>query len=282
MPQSQYCKKVSANRGALPFSPMLDFPDYMLAICGISRKSLKELTKEETFLACVTRYSASRGVRFLGNLALFVAQHRSALEPVLSEDETVDCIRIGAYCSDLPSADTRYVPLDFEKWPRKFPDLFPHIPAGSSENADYQQRLLKQLGKFAADHPLRLESHPSFVGQTDRLDYIHYWIVRSEEQISEYFKNERFVAALQAMSEGLLSFHGMLEAVYGRTYCDQVLEARQYALFSNLAPSLTALAVGVLARQIRQGKRKVPEGLRERYPEVFRFRAPEAFGRRDE
>jgi hypothetical protein len=276
---TKYTRAVAARRASLPPAPVLDLVDYLLAVCGLDRATLFEVTKDEVFLACLTRCTSASGVRMLGHLASYFLRHRTRPNPKLSDDEAIDCLRIAYHCWRLPSTDSRQVFCDYKQWPTRFPDLFPDIPVGSPENLVYRQRLIEETGTFAADHPLRLEW---IWDADDMFDYVDYWIARSEEQIAEYFKDERFVAGLAAMGEGLLSFHGLLETVYGREYCDRVLTAKQFVMFPGLDGHLSALALIGISNQIASGQRSVPPDLRTRYPDVFRFYAPEAFGRRSE
>jgi hypothetical protein len=84
MPEPNYVQKVAARRAALPRSPVLDFVDYMLAVCGVDRAKLQELSKQETFLACVARY----GTLFLfplGYLAFYFLKHRVGTEPAMDD-----------------------------------------------------------------------------------------------------------------------------------------------------------------------------------------------------
>lgn len=275
-----YTRAVAARRAKLPPSPVLDFVDYMLAVCGVDRATLQQVTREDAFLACATRYGTA-GISPAGYLACYFMKHRARGGLTLSDNEAIDCLRIAFYCQRLPLTDPRHVSLDFARWRTQCPELFPDIPIGSPENLVQRRRMIDEMGRFAPDHPLRLGGWFN-ADVDDERDYVAYWVARSEEQIAEYFKDERFVAGLAAMAEGLLSFHGLLETVYGQEYCDRVFKAKQFEMFGGLDGHLSALALIAISNQIAAGQRSVPPDLRTRYPDVFRFYAPEAFGRRSE
>lgn len=129
------------------------------------------------------------------------------------------------------------------------------------------------MNDFAVDHPLR---EASFTARSaDQDDYLAYWMERSKEQIAEYLADDRVCAGLDAWGRGMLSFHGMLEKVYGRDFYDRVLVPRQYVLFGGLDPFLSSMVAKKLADDVAAGRRTVSRHLREKYPEIYVVYQPE-------
>ncbi|GEP58968.1 hypothetical protein [Reyranella soli] len=278
MPEPSYVQRVAARRGALPLSPVLDFVDYILAVCGIDRATLLELSKQDLFLACIARYIWAPTAP-LGYAARYFVQHRTEPLPALADNEAVDCIRIAFYCQCLPATDPRHVSDDKRPDQRAalYPDLFPNVTRESL--AAYRERVSRKTNDFAVDHPLREASFT--VRSADEDDYLDYWMERSEEQIAEYLADDRFCAGLDAWGKGMLSFHGMLQKVYGRDYYDRVLAPRQYVLFRGLDSFLSSMVAKKLADDVAGGRRTVSRHLREKYPEIYVVYQPEHDGARD-
>ena len=83
--------------------------------------------------------------------------------------------------------------------------------------------------------------------------------------------DRRFLAAFDAYRQGILSYGGLLENLYGDP---------DYKLFPDLNWYLTGFAFRQLAEAVERGDISIPDGLREEYPELYEHYAPELHGRR--
>lgn len=258
-------------------SPQIpDLVDFVASQVGIDVATVHKLSREDAFIGSLSAWPALRGVAAtLGYMAWHFMKHRRSSDAGLSEEQAVDCVRLGFHCSSLPPNDARHIVLDLPRSKSIFPELF------SVEHASkaYDDAVLSELGTFAVTHPLRLATVLD-VRITDEQSYIEFWIGRAARQIEHYLANERFVAGLDAMSRGLLTFHGMLEKVYGAEYCDRVLAPKAYALFDALAPALTARVVVTLASYVNAGRLEIERDLEKKYPDIYEFYQPEYYGAR--
>lgn len=285
MSDESYAEKVAARRAALPSAPVLDFVDYIKAVCGIEQHTLDILRQQGIFLAAICGYALDRfpeagGAKTLAYGAWYYLKHRHETLPVLDEYQATDCLRIACYClnlpsSGLPASDPRSIHGDYDRWTSEFPQLCPRILNNSPEKARFQNRALMAIGGFAVEHPLRTESM-AFMSFPDKADYAEYWVERSEEKVGPYFEDERFVAGLDAMAKGNLSYWGMMHNVYGDDF-----ESRGQLPFDPLQPWLAQSVVSVLSFQVRSGRRAIPSGLQEKYSDFYQPYSPEAFGLRE-
>lgn len=276
--ENSHTEQTRKREAALPDRPLLDFADYFHAVCGLDHSIFEDATRDDAFLASVAGY-VSTGMICLGYAAHCFFERRRTNSPIATHVQAMDYVRLASYRQALPAADPRSFSLSAERLKTDFSDLFPETRIGDPKNLELREKMLAAMAAFATEHPLRLTSFV-FARTADQAAYVDYWLARSEAQISEYLKDARFLAGLHAMSEGLLSFHGLLENVYGKDY-ERVWKPKQYALFRDLDPLLTRPAVFRLANQIADGRRTVPPDLRRRFPDFYKYYDPEAFGRRD-
>ncbi len=276
--ENSHTEQSRKREAALPDRPLLDFVDYVFAVCGLDNSVFDDATRDDVFLASVAGY-ASANVHPLGYAAYYFFSHRRSGSPISNEMQAVDYVRLASYRRELPADDPRCLSVSVDRWKAAFPDLFPEIRFADPKNAGLRERVADAMASFAPEHPLRLETI-NFARSADRSAYVDYWIARAEAQISEPFKDLRLLAGLHAMSEGFLSFHGMMENVYGKDY-ELVWGPKRYALFRDLDPDLTALVVGRLAAEIADGRRPVPPGLRSQFPDFYDAYYPETFGVRE-
>lgn len=271
---SEACARRSA---ALPELPLLDFVDHVCATCDLDHSVCDSAAREDVFLASVASY-VSMGMVCLGYAAQYFFERRRTNSPIATHVQAMDYVRLASYRQALPATDPRSFSISAVRFNETFIDLFPKVRIGDPKNFELREKMLAAMALFATEHPLRLTSFV-FSQTADQAAYVDYWLARSEAQVSEYLKDARFQAGLQAMSEGLLSFHGFMENVYGKDY-KRVWRPKQYALFHDLDPLLTRPALYRLADQIAEGYRTVPPDLRSRFPDFFLPYDPEAFGRR--
>jgi hypothetical protein len=258
-------------------TPKLDLVDLTASRTAVSLTLVAELAKIPEFSAAVSGY---RSVLILGYCGFFCWPAVHGLFKQLTEEQLLDCLRIAAYCSDLPADDTRHVDLDDKSAKRRFPVLFiiDDFPFGPNRSS-YAATLLAGMGSFAARHEFRAVGFPG-VKRHDEDQYISYWISRSEPQIAKYLENPRFCAGLDAFGQEYLSFHGFLEKVFGLDYYDNVLKKNRYALFQGLRSDLTGRVIVRLANQVLAGERPIPPDLRERFPDIYVGYQPELYGQR--
>ena len=276
--ENSHTEQSLKRQAVLPDRPLLDFVDYVSAICGLDNSVFEDATRDDVFLASVASY-VSVGMHPLGYAARYFFSHRRSNSPISNEMQAVDYVRLASYRSALPTDDPRCLTVAVDQWKAVFPDLFPEIRIGDSKNAGLRERIENAMASFAPEHPQRLTSFV-FARTADQLTYVDYWIARAEAQISEPFKDLRLLAGLHAMSQGFLSFHGMMENVYGKDY-ERVWGPKRYALFRDLEPELTALVVGRLATEVADGRRPVPPDLRSQFPDFYEDYFPETFGPRE-
>ncbi|KAF0099260.1 MAG: hypothetical protein FD144_3873 [Rhodospirillaceae bacterium] len=276
--ESSHTAQSLKREAALPDRPLLDFVDYIHAVCGLDHSVFEDATRDDAFVASVASY-VSTGMICLGYAAHCFFERRRTNSPISTKMQAVDYVRLASYRQDLPEIDPRSLSISADRLKANFPDLFPETRIGDPRNLELRERMLATMAPFATEHPLCLTSFV-FARTADQAAYVDYWLARSEAQISEYLKDARFLAGLHAMSEGLLSFHGLLENVCGKDY-EHVWKPKQYALFRDLDPLLTRPAVFRLANQIADGRRTVPPDLPSRFPHFYKYYDPEAFGRRD-
>jgi hypothetical protein len=253
-----------------------DLVDFVASQVGIDLTTIRKLSLEETFIGVLSAWPALRGLAgTLGYMAWHYMRHRGHSEVGLSDNQAVDCVRLGFHCSNLPANDARHIVLDWQRSKSIFPELFSVERASKA----HDEAVLDELGTFAVTHPLRLAPVLA-VRMDDEDSYIEFWIARARGQIERHLANERFVAGLDAMSKGLLTFHGLLEKVYGPEYCDRVLAPKAYALFDELDRALTARVVATLANHVNEGRLAIKRDLEKEYPDIYEFYQPEYYGAR--
>jgi hypothetical protein len=198
----------------------------------------------------------------------------------ITEEQLLDYLRVAAYCNDLPSDDSRHINLDYKSAKEHFPVLFliDDFPFGP-KRASYASTLLAGMGSFATRHEFRAARF-SAVKKHDEDAYVTQWMSQSEDQIAKYLENPKFCAGLDAFGQELLSFHGLLEKVFGLDYYDNILVKTQYALFRGLRSDLTGRVIVRLANQIVARERPIAPDLRDRFPEIYVGYQPELFGAR--
>jgi hypothetical protein len=258
-------------------SPRLDFVDFIASRTAVSLTLAAELVKLSEVSAAVSAY---RSLLTLGYCGFFCWPAVHSLFEQLTEQQLLECLRIAAYCNDLPADDARHIGLHHKSARQRFPVLFVIEEFSSGpDRSNYAGSLLAAMGSFAARHEFRAAGFPA-VRRHDEDSYIAQWIGQSGQQIAEYLENPKFCAGLDAFGQDLLSFHGFLEKVFGRDYYDKVLAKNRYALFQGLRSDLTRRVIARLASQVRSGERPIAPDLRERFPELYAGYQPEFFGMR--
>jgi hypothetical protein len=256
-------------------APRLDFVDLIASRTAVSLTLVAELATIPEFSAAVSAY---RSLLALGYCGFFCwpAVHDPFKQ--LTEEQLLDCLRIAAYCNDLPADDARHIDLDYTSAKARFPVLFviDDFPFGPNRST-YASTLLAAMGSFAARHEFR-GARFSGLKKRDEDGYITQWIGQSEDQIAKYLENPRFCAGLDALGQELLSFHGFLEKVFGLDYYDNVLRKNRFALFQGLRSDLTGRVIARLANQVLAGARPIAPDLRDRFPELYVGYRPEFFG----
>jgi hypothetical protein len=258
-------------------APKLDFVDFTASSTAVALASVADLAKLPEFSAAVSAY---RGLLTLGYCGLFCWPAVHGLFSELTQQQLLDCLRIAAYCNDLPAGDPRHIDLDDKSAKQRFPVLFiiDDFPPGP-QRSNYAATLLAAMGSFAARHAFRAARF-SEVRRHDEDRYVTQWMSQSGDQIANYMENPKFCAGLDAFGRELLSFHGFLEKVFGRDYYDNVLAKNRFALFEGLRSDLTSRVIARLASQVRSGERPVAPDLRDRFPELYVGYLPEFFGMR--
>ncbi|MBY6243937.1 hypothetical protein [Methylosinus sp. Sm6] len=266
----------------LPDRPKYDFVDFMMRVCDIEESVLERLTAIPTFLAAIAGYTYHTGPIRLGYAGFFCWAQAKFVMPPLTEEKLLDYVRVVSYRRKLAEEDSRFIAIDYLSAKSDFPELFKieTLPLVGPERANHSQHMLREMGAFALGHAFREQGYAS-IRSADESDYLDYWMARSEDEIADFLSNPRVLAGLDAMGLDRLSFHGFIERVYGNDYCDNVLRAKNYVLFSDLRADLNAFVVGRLAVQVRSGLRTLPPDLQIRYPEIYEgYYKPELFGAR--
>jgi len=255
---------------------MPDLVDFVASQVGIDLTTIRKLSREDAFTGSLSAWRVLRGLAAtFGYIGWHFMKHRRLSDFDLSDNQAVDCVRLGFHCSNLPANDARHIVLDLPRSKSIFPELYSVERASKA----HDEAVLHELGTFAVAHPLRLATVLA-VRIADEQSYIDFWIAQARGQIEHHLANERFVAGLDAMSKGLLTFHGLLEKVYGAEYCDRVLAPKACAPFDALDPELTARVVVTLANHVNEGRLEIKRNLEKKYPDIYEFYQPEHFGTR--
>jgi hypothetical protein len=249
----------------------MDFVDWMFSKLNISSTILQEFALTAEFIAAICAYRSSTANVSLGEAGVFCWPVVAALHSDISEEDSLNYLRIGSYCSELPRGDGRSIIIDLALAREQFPRLF----SRKQENRDPPNG--DKLGAFAAKHEFR-SSFSSNVKLSDENNYIEYWISSARSQIDKYLTNEKFVAGLFALNEEILSFHGFLERVFGADFYESVLQKNGYALFQGLRSDLTGRVLIAIAAQVHSAQSSLESEMRVKYPELYEPYQPELYG----
>jgi hypothetical protein len=262
-------------------SGLLDFIDYIAFQLEISLGLLREMGNIPEFNAAICGYRSPLAGLTLGYSAFFCWPKLHASFKQLTEEKSLDHVRVAAYCSALEADEKRHIDLDQDNAHERFPELFgaEKMSFAGSERPNYISALLAEIGSFAGAHAFRSAGFSS-VRTSDEDAYISYWLNNSEQEISRYLENPRFMAGLDAFSQEILSFHGLLEKVFGLDYYRDVLQKNRYALFRGLRSDLTGRVLVKLAREVQSGRRPVAPDLRSQFPDMYERYQPELYGAR--
>jgi hypothetical protein len=258
-------------------APEFDFVDFIASKTAVSLTVVAELAKIPEFSGAIFAY---RTLLTLGYCGFFCWPAVHNLFGQITEESLLDNLRVAAYCGDLSADDSRHINLDYKSTKELFPVLsrIDDFPFGS-QRSSYASSLLAEMGSFAVRHEFRTARF-SDVRKHDEDCYITQWMSQSEDQIAKYLENPKFCAGLDAFGQELLSFHGLLEKVFGLDYYDNVLVKNQYALFQGLRSDLTGRVIVRLANQVLAGERPIASDLRDRFPEIYVGYQPELYGAR--
>jgi hypothetical protein len=254
--------------------PVHDFIHYISHVRNIDTVNSEALIRISSFLAAVLKYAASPVVFSLRAAGVFSWSDAQHAIPGISEEELLDHVRVTAYRTNLPATDRRRVSVDRETLYTKFPSLLSSTHSAGSAPFASQIASAPNSGcsDFAPNYSLADKGFVQ-VRAADESGYINYWIEHSETKISAWLSDSRVVAGLDAIGHHLLSFHGFLEKVYGEDY-EKRLRSVGYAPFPGLPsefPGLLPQIITRIAAEFQSGKRRVPPGLREQYPDLYIF-----------
>lgn len=245
---------------------VLDIVDYQAKASSIAERDMQPVLARPRFRAAVAAYTS--GLIPLGYAAFFSwDEARAVLHDNPSPDRLMDLIRYVALRHRLDGSDHRHIAIDHNGALVTFPSLFKRMDhARLKESHD---EFMAEMGEFIASHPWRA-AYPSKVGSAEAIEYAKYWLQSSPHRVAPLLTDRRFHAGLDSFRQGLLSYGGFIENVYGDT---------TRVLFPELGWHLTAQVLVQLAKAADRGDFRIPPDLRKEFPQFYEPYHPEAFGR---
>lgn len=245
---------------------ILDPVDYIARGIGATESEVQAALGLPRFRAAVAGFAS--GLTPLGYPTFFCWPDIVALNPTTTPGRLMDLIRYVARRSRIPATDPRYIAID-RAWARAtYPELFVRALHGQQQSG--HDGFLRQMGDFAKGHPWRERYFVMLEGE-EHEDYVRYWLRHARPRIDALLADRRFMAAFDAAQQGIISYGGLVEYLYGDA---------NHQMFPDLTWHLTGVALRQLVEASRRGEVKIPAGLQDEYPEFYRFYKPELHGSR--
>jgi len=247
-------------------SHVLDIVDYQAKANLIAESDVQTLVAQPTVRAAVAAYAS--GLITLGYAAFFSWDESRAALQNLAPERLMDLIRYVARRHKLDASDHRHIAIDHD-WAFA---TFPRLLARTNYNRlqEVHREFMAEMGDFLDAHPWKF-AYPASIRSAEETDYAKYWLESSSHRIAPLLADRRFLAGLDAFRQGLLSYGGLTENVYGE---------RGRVLFPEIGYELSTLVLVQLAASINDGKLAIPSNLRKEFPEFYEIYHPEAFGPR--
>jgi hypothetical protein len=256
-------------------SSVVDFVDYVVQCLDVSIDKLRSLSAEPAFVVSLAAY---REWPPLGYVAWYCWPAIKVRYPDISETELINCLRAAAYTTNLLETDARRIAINPTRARRSAPNLFAFeaVPVGG-ERARLRESYLRDIEQFAVDYGARVDAFAT-IRASDEDAYLDYWISRSSNQIEFYLSDPRFLAGMDAFSEGCLSYHGLLSRYFDSETYHGAISNNGYSIFNDIAPELGARVLSRISKSGNLGALIDARSLRHKFPEMYDASDPEGSG----
>src|SRR6266702_6985814 len=237
-------------------SNVLDIVDYQAKATSIEERGVQQMLALPKFRAAVAAYAG--GHIPLGYAAFFCWDETKAASASLTPAHLMDLIRYAARRkNELDVSDARHIALDVGRALAEFPRLFRRMDG--TRLKEFHDEFMTEMGDFAALHPWR-GSYLGTIRFKEETEYAGYWSRSSPDRIAPLMANRKFLAGLDAGRQGLLSYKGFLDKIYGDG---------RYILFPEIGFHLSALVFNHWLDAIRRGEINLPNDLRTEFPDLY-------------